>query len=101
MQVPVNTSTRQILIHILPVNDKPSFELRVTNITVNEGNGSAADIHYVPNMLQSVTTGILSAPRSLGLSVCFPLPPPPPVSPLFGVAVTRNLKSPEIQGPQM
>jgi hypothetical protein len=101
MQVPVNTSKHEILIHILPVNDKPSFQLRVTNITVNEDNGSAADIHYVPNMLQRVTKGIHSAPRSLGLSECFPLPSPPPDSPLFGVAVTRNLKSPEIQGPQI
>lgn len=74
--MPVNTSKHEILIHILPVNDKPSFELRVSNITVNEGNGSAADIHYVPNLLQRVTKGILSAPHSLGLPLCFRLPLP-------------------------
>lgn len=100
MQVPVNTSKHEIRIHILPVNDKPSFQLRVSTITVNEGNGSAADMHYVSDMLQRVTKGINSAPLSL-VCLCSSYVLPPPDSPLLGVAVTRNLKSPEIQGPQI
>jgi len=99
--VPANTSSQEIVVHVLPVNDKPSFELWISNITVSEGNGSTADAHFVPNILQRVTKGDSLPPL---LDRCFVLFPPLP-HPLFCaclvMVVERNLKRPEMQGPQI
>jgi hypothetical protein len=52
----------EIAIEILPVNDKPSFELLVSNVSVNEGNGSASDTHTIFNMIKRITPGFRLSP---------------------------------------
>ena len=61
-QVPPNTTVHEIAIEILPVNDKPSFELLVSNVSANEGNGSISDTHTIFNMIKRITPGFCSFP---------------------------------------
>jgi len=52
-----NSTTHDIVIEIAPVNDAPSFELAVSEVNANEGNGSAADTHRIHDLLGRVTAG--------------------------------------------
>ena len=82
--MPANTSSQEIVVHVLPVNDKPSFELWISNITVSEGNGSTADAHFVPNILQRVTKGDSLPPLLDRLFCALSTPSSPSFLRLFG-----------------
>lgn len=58
VQVPPNSTMHSVTVDIAQVNDMPSFELALSEVIANEGNGTATDTYRVHNILERITAGM-------------------------------------------